>query len=144
MEIEQLAKDYHEICREMVEKQIGMITKPTKPYIEWDELTEDMKKGRMFIAEKLLEKFNMFEKDLNESSTGFMEFYLSGDRSNWDHYSFGALGNPIEISNEKKELFKKLDEIKSNILDKVKFSLTTNKSIAQLKSLTQILIDLDL
>ena len=59
MEIEELAKDYHEICREMVEKQIGMITKPTRPYIEWDELTEEQKDGRRFIAKSLLNKFKM-------------------------------------------------------------------------------------
>lgn len=59
MEIEQLAKDYHEICRELVEKQIGMITKPTQPYIEWNDLTEKQKDGRRFIAEKLIAKFKI-------------------------------------------------------------------------------------
>jgi hypothetical protein len=63
LNIEQLAKEYHEICREMVENQIGMITKPTKPYIEWDDLTEDQKDGRRFIAKKLLETYDMKEKD---------------------------------------------------------------------------------
>ena len=57
--VEEIAKTYHEICREMVNKQIGMITKPTRPYIEWDELTEDAKKGRMFIALKLKEEYKL-------------------------------------------------------------------------------------
>lgn len=57
--IEKIAIEYHEICREMVEKQIGMITKPTRPYIEWEDLTEDMKDGRRFIAKKLIEKYNL-------------------------------------------------------------------------------------
>ncbi len=57
MYIEELAKDYHEICREMVEKQIGMITKPTRPYIEWNDLTEEQKDGRRFIAKKLILNF---------------------------------------------------------------------------------------
>jgi hypothetical protein len=56
---EKIAREYHEICRQMVDEQIGMITKPTRPYIEWDDLTEDMKKGRMFIAEKLIEKYGI-------------------------------------------------------------------------------------
>ena len=59
MDVEELAKDYHEICREMVEKQIGMITKPTRPYIEWDDLTEEQKDGRRFIAKSFLDKFLM-------------------------------------------------------------------------------------
>lgn len=59
MEIEKLAKEYHEICREMIEKQIGLITKPTRPYIEWEDLTEDQKDGRRFIAESLLSKYKM-------------------------------------------------------------------------------------
>ena len=59
MEIEALAKEYHEICREMVEKQIGMITKPTRPYIEWDDLTEDQKDGRRFIAKQFLARFHI-------------------------------------------------------------------------------------
>jgi hypothetical protein len=58
-----LAKEYHEICREMVNKQIGMITKPTQPYIEWDNLTEEQKKGRTFIAEELLKKYIMVRKE---------------------------------------------------------------------------------
>ena len=62
MEIESLAKEYHEICREMVEKQIGMITKPTRPYIEWDDLTEEQKEGRRFIAKGLLIKFDIIIK----------------------------------------------------------------------------------
>ncbi len=62
MEIESLAKEYHEICREMVEKQIGMITKPTRPYIEWDNLTEEQKEGRRFIAKGLLIKFDIIIK----------------------------------------------------------------------------------
>lgn len=57
--IERIAKEYHEICREMVNKQIGMITKPTRPYIEWDDLTEEMKEGRRFIAKKLIEKYGI-------------------------------------------------------------------------------------
>lgn len=57
--IERVAREYHEICRELVNEQIGMITKPTRPYIEWDELTVEMKTGRMFIAKKLIEKYNL-------------------------------------------------------------------------------------
>ena len=60
--IEELAKDYHEICREMVEKQIGMITKPTRPYIEWDDLTEEQKDGRRFIAKGLIKKYSILKK----------------------------------------------------------------------------------
>jgi len=59
MDIETLAKQYHEICREMVDKQIGMITKPTQPYIEWDALTEQQKDGRRFIAKNLLKRFHL-------------------------------------------------------------------------------------
>jgi len=59
MLVEYLAKEYHEICREMVEKQIGMITKPTRPYIEWDDLTEEQKDGRRFIARRLLHIFKI-------------------------------------------------------------------------------------
>ncbi len=62
MDVKTLAKEYHEICREMVEKQIGMITKPTRPYIEWDDLTGDQKDGRRFIAKKLLEKYTIIRK----------------------------------------------------------------------------------
>jgi len=54
VDVETLAKIYHEACREMVNKQIGMITKPTVPYIEWDNLTEDQKNGRRFISSELL------------------------------------------------------------------------------------------
>ena len=61
--IETLAKDYHEICREMIERQIGLITKPTRPYIEWVDLTEDQRDGRRFIAKKLLAKFNITVSD---------------------------------------------------------------------------------
>jgi len=60
--IEKLAKEYHEICREMVNQQIGMITKPTQPYIEWNALTEEQKEGRRFIIESLLEKFVIYPK----------------------------------------------------------------------------------
>ena len=42
-----------------MEKQIGMITKPTQPYIEWDNLTENQKEGRRFIARELLNKFKI-------------------------------------------------------------------------------------
>lgn len=59
MEIEELAKIYHEICREMVNKNIGLITKPTQPYIEWQDLTESQKEGRRFIAKQLISKFDM-------------------------------------------------------------------------------------
>lgn len=59
MDKEQLAREYHEICREMINKQIGMITAPTRSYIEWDELTDDMKLGRYFIAEELLKRFEI-------------------------------------------------------------------------------------
>lgn len=62
LETEIIAKEYHEICREMVEKQIGMITKPTRPYIEWDKLTENQKDGRRFIAKKILEKYKLVLK----------------------------------------------------------------------------------
>ena len=62
MEIEKLAQIYHEICREMINKQIGLITKPTIPYIEWKDLTEDQKNGRRFIAQKLLERYEISEK----------------------------------------------------------------------------------
>ncbi|KKN56973.1 hypothetical protein LCGC14_0566950 [marine sediment metagenome] len=62
MEIEKLAKEYHEICREMIERQIGLITKPTRPYIEWKDLTEDQKDGRRFIAKNLLVKYNISDK----------------------------------------------------------------------------------
>lgn len=74
MEIEALAKLYHEICREMVEKQIGMITKPTQPYIEWADLTENQKMGRRFIAQKLLEKLEIFttEELTQRIATGFL------------------------------------------------------------------------
>lgn len=61
-EIDDLAKVYHEICREMINNGIGLITIPTKPYIEWNELTEDQKCGRRFIAWKLLEKYTISEK----------------------------------------------------------------------------------
>lgn len=57
--IEKVAREYHEICRELVNKQIGMITKPTRPYIEWDDLTDEMKEGRRFIAEKLIHKYKI-------------------------------------------------------------------------------------
>lgn len=60
--VETLAKEYHEICREMVNKGIGMITKPTQPYIEWQDLTEDQKNGRRFIAQQLLTKFQLFSQ----------------------------------------------------------------------------------
>jgi len=62
MDIESLAKAYHEICREMVNKQIGMITKPTQPYIEWDKLTEEQKEGRRFIAKSIIEQFVIYPK----------------------------------------------------------------------------------
>jgi hypothetical protein len=61
-DVETLAKEYHEICREMANNGIGMITKPTQPYIEWDQLTEDQKNGRRFIAEKVLLKWDLFLK----------------------------------------------------------------------------------
>ena len=57
--IEKIAREYHEICRELVERQVGMITKPTRPYLEWDELTDEMKEGRYFIARKLIEKYDL-------------------------------------------------------------------------------------
>jgi len=57
--VERIAKDYHEICREMVNSGIGMITKPTQPYIEWKDLTENQKDGRRFIAKKLIDKYNI-------------------------------------------------------------------------------------
>lgn len=62
MQVEELAKIYHEVCREMVNKQIGMITKPTQPYIEWDNLTDDQRKGRLFIAEELLKRLLITDK----------------------------------------------------------------------------------
>ena len=57
--VEKVAREYHEICRELVEKQVGMITKPTQPYIEWDDLSDEMKKGRFLIARKLIEKYGL-------------------------------------------------------------------------------------
>ena len=61
--IEQLAKDYHEACREMVtHMQNTMITKPNVPYLEWDQLTDDQKNGRRFIAKELLTKYEMKRK----------------------------------------------------------------------------------
>ena len=57
--IDELARAYHEICREMINQQIGLITKPTQPYIEWDQLTDDQKNGRYFIAEQLLLKYTI-------------------------------------------------------------------------------------
>jgi len=65
MNVETLAKEYHEICREMVNKQIGMITKPTQPYLEWDELTESQKDGRRFIAAQLLKQYYLLYKAEN-------------------------------------------------------------------------------
>jgi len=62
MNVEDLSKVYHEICREMVNNKIGMITKPTQPYIEWEALTEGQRNGRRFIAQKLLEKYRMLDK----------------------------------------------------------------------------------
>jgi transcription elongation factor Elf1 len=63
MDIETLAKAYHEICREMVNKQIGMITKPTQPYIEWVDLTEEQRNGRRFVAQKFLELYRIEPKE---------------------------------------------------------------------------------
>jgi hypothetical protein len=60
---------YHEICREMVNKQIGMITKPTQPYIEWKDLTDEQKKGRIFVGMKL----NTFYKLHCEQNIYFCE-----------------------------------------------------------------------
>jgi len=57
--IEKIAREYHEICRKMVNEQIGMITKPDRPYIEWHELTAEMKSGRLFIAKELIKKYNL-------------------------------------------------------------------------------------
>ena len=57
--VEEVAKEYHEMCRELVNNQVGMITKPTRPYIEWDDLTDEMKQGRFFIAEKLIKKYGL-------------------------------------------------------------------------------------
>ena len=55
--IEELAQAYHEACREMVNSGTGMITKPTRPYIEWKDLTEDQKNGRRLVARNLLAQF---------------------------------------------------------------------------------------
>jgi len=60
--IECLAREYHEACREMVNNQIGMITKPTQPYLEWDELTEAQKGGRRFIAKYFLDRYTFIKK----------------------------------------------------------------------------------
>jgi hypothetical protein len=49
-----IAEKYHEFCKQMVNQQIGMITKPTQPYIEWKDLTSDQKEGRFFVAEKIM------------------------------------------------------------------------------------------
>ena len=46
----------------MVIKQIGMITTPTTPYIEWNDLTDEQRKGRLFIAGELLKKYIIKEK----------------------------------------------------------------------------------
>ena len=61
-QIEVVARDYHEMCREMVNSGIGMITKPTQPYIEWDDLTTEMQLGRLFIAKKIIDKYNLWGK----------------------------------------------------------------------------------
>ncbi len=62
--VEQIARDYHEICREMVNKETGMITKPTSPYIEWDDLTPEQREGRYFIARGLLERYHLFMRKI--------------------------------------------------------------------------------
>ena len=60
---EELAKEYHDICRVMVSQmQNTMIMKPTRPYIPWADLTEDQKDGRLFIARQLLERFTIHQK----------------------------------------------------------------------------------
>lgn len=64
--LERIARNYHEFCREMVNSGIGMITKPTQPYIEWDDLTKEMKEGRMFIAQKFLDTYCMFNIITND------------------------------------------------------------------------------
>lgn len=51
---ESIAKQYHEICREMVNNQIGMITKLTQPYIEWKDLSDEQRDGRRFVAENII------------------------------------------------------------------------------------------
>jgi hypothetical protein len=62
IDIEMIAKEYHEMCREMVNKQIGMITAPTTPYIEWKDLSENQRDGRRFIAKKILEKWTLIPR----------------------------------------------------------------------------------
>lgn len=63
LDVETLAKDYHEICREMVNKQIGMIIKPSQSYIEWKDLTEEQKEGRKFVARGFLKLYTMIKND---------------------------------------------------------------------------------
>lgn len=58
---ELLAKLYHEICNEMVEKPIGELSTVSQS-IPWKDLTDEQKKGRVFIAEKLMTYFRLFLK----------------------------------------------------------------------------------
>lgn len=59
IKIDAVAMIYHEICRDMVNNQIGMITKPTRPYIEWNDLDDDMKAGRRFVAWNLMQHMKL-------------------------------------------------------------------------------------
>ena len=59
-----IAKQYHAICKRLVQdQQKWMIAKPTQPYVEWNDLSPDQLKGRLFIAEQLLDHFHISPKD---------------------------------------------------------------------------------
>jgi hypothetical protein len=62
-DVEKFARAIHEINRDLVNNHPDLlITHPTSPYIEWDDLTPDQKKGRLFIARRLIEQFAVIPK----------------------------------------------------------------------------------
>ena len=59
MEIEALAKVFHEAGREAVEKRATVNPNIHSHFLEWDELEEHMKEGRRIQARYVLARFHI-------------------------------------------------------------------------------------
>ncbi|KKL96743.1 hypothetical protein LCGC14_1841440 [marine sediment metagenome] len=63
MLVEYLAKELHEAGREAVERKKTVVAslglKTPNKFLEWDDLTEEQKDGRRFIARRLLHIFKI-------------------------------------------------------------------------------------
>lgn len=65
MDVETLARELHEAGREAVERKCTVghsMMDEDRPFLEWDEITEEAKEGRRIQARYLLGKYNVIPK----------------------------------------------------------------------------------